>query len=532
MSVVALLATGAVPAGAKVRHTKAIGERAARLGLLSPPPKGHDFTRIRPGALYKPGELLVRFAPKVNGKAPGSAEKGRILSSVGGGMVRREYGLVPGLTLVKLPPGLTVEKALKRFNRDKRILYAEPNYGGKVTATNDTHFSRLWGMHNTGQTGGTPDADIDAPEAWNIGTGNSNVVVAVLDSGVDYYHEDLATNMWINPGEDKPPLGVITEDDWDGSDDDENGYTDDICGYDFCSWGKPRDSKPLDGLSHGTHCAGTVGAVGNNSQGVVGVCWDVSIMAVKWISDNDRGYVDDVIDSINYAVTMGADVLSNSWQSPWGYDAALGQTIESAGSAGVLFVVAAGNGSREITQSYPHYPPSYDTDNMITVLSTTHHDIKSSFSNYSDTYVDLGAPGSSIYSCTPGDYYGYKSGTSMACPHVAGACALLLSLDSSLDYTKIKNILMDDVDPLALLSGKCVSEGRLNLHNAVLDERIGVGWLEVDPEEGTVGPGSSTNLNVTFDAEFLDTGVYGVDLVISFDGGPTFTIPVQLTVEP
>jgi len=216
---------------------------------------------------YVPGELLVRFAPKPNGVQRNMAERRQILGSLGAASIKKDYSIVPGLSHVKLPAGVTVEQAMGRLNKRNDVIYAQPNHYLMLTGQkfpNDDRFDDLWGMHNTAQDppGGTDDADIDAPEAWDIETDASAIIVAVIDSGVDYYHEDLAANIWINPGEDQDPLGIITQADWNDEDDDENGLDDDVCGYDFCTSDGGHDSDPKDEYSHGTHVAGTIGAVG------------------------------------------------------------------------------------------------------------------------------------------------------------------------------------------------------------------------------------------------------------------------------
>jgi len=222
---------------------------------------------------YKPGELIVRFAPDTTGKQLTIAERNAILASFGGGYLRHSYKLVPGLSVVKIPENMSVESALEAFQRVGGILYAEPNYRITLLSTfpNDPGFNEQWGLHSTGQGGGTVDADIDGPEAWDIHTGSSNIIVAVLDTGIDRSHPDLSANMWVNASE-IPNNGI---------DDDGNGYVDDVYGYDFGN----DDNDPTDYRWHGTHCAGIVGAVGNNSQGVAGVCWDVAIMNVKVFKD-------------------------------------------------------------------------------------------------------------------------------------------------------------------------------------------------------------------------------------------------------
>ncbi len=214
---------------------------------------------------YVPGELLVRFAPRSEGRQMVTAEQEQIIkASVGGGTITQSFRIVPGLTLVKLPSEIAIEDALKTFNNTDGILNAQPNYIFHATSTfpNDTRFAELWGMHNTGQTGGTPDADIDAPEAWDITHDASNIIVAVIDTGIDYTHPDLAANIWVNPGE-IPANGI---------DDDHNGKPDDVYGYDFCSWPAIRLSgrkKPQEKLyKAGAECYNNIEGSGTNLTSV------------------------------------------------------------------------------------------------------------------------------------------------------------------------------------------------------------------------------------------------------------------------
>ncbi len=497
-------------------RTRQVGTSVSGQGTAySSIPAGHDFTQIAPNVSYQPGRLIVRFAQCGNEQMVTIERRNQILNSLGGASVEREFELVPGLCVVELPAGMTVEEALQAYNGTAGILYAEPDYIVTVDSTipNDALFGELWGMHNTGQSGGTVDADIDAPEAWDISTGSSDIVVAVIDTGVDYTHPDLSANMWVNAGEIPG----------NGQDDDGNGYIDDVYGYDFYN----NDGDPWDDNYHGTHCAGTIGAVGNNNQGVTGVCWNVRIMAVKFLNSAGSGWTSDAILSVEYSILMGANLSSNSWGGG-GYSQGLKDAIDAAGAAGMLFVAAAGNdGSNNDT--YPHYPSSYDSASLIAVMATDRYDNKSSFSNYGPVSVDLGAPGSNILSCKPGNQYQYLNGTSMATPHVAGACALLWSMNPAVSNLEIKNILIQTVDPT--LSGKCVSGGRLNLYNAILE--VKAPWIIIEPEEGTVGPGDSEDVSVTFDALELAPGVYGAEIVVISDAPSSPTIiPVTLTVTP
>ncbi len=476
-------------------------------------PAGHNFTLLA-NKPYKPGELIVRFTAGANGEVHSTAQRNQILNSLGGGQVVKDFRIVPGLSLVRLPAGMSIQEALERFNKASGILYAEANYEVEALSTfpNDPRFSELWGMHNTGQSGGTVDADIDAPEAWDISTGSSTVVVAVIDTGVDYTHPDLAGNMWTNEAERNGTPGV---------DDDGNGYIDDIYGYDFCN----NDGNPMDDHYHGTHCAGTIGGIGNNNEGVAGVNWDVRIMALKFLDSGGSGWTSDAIDCVNYSRIMGANLSSNSWGGG-GYSQGLKDAIDAAGAAEMLFVAAAGN-SNVNTDTNPHYPSSYDCSSLISVMATTRNDTKSSFSNYGLISVDLGAPGSEILSCSLGGGYRYLSGTSMATPHVAGACALLWSMNLEMPNSEVKDILIRTVD--ATLPGLCVSGGRLNLHNAILETKAP--WIEIEPEEGIVRSWETLDVNVTFGALRQSPGLYEAEIIVLTDDPcDSVTIPARMSV--
>ena len=361
------------------------------------------------------------------------------------------------LALVELDGSMDVDRALAALHKDPRVEYAEYNYRLYATILpNDARFGELWGLHNTGQSTGTPDADIDAELAWDTTTGSADIVVGVIDTGIDYNHEDLAANMWVNPGE-------IAGN---GVDDDGNGYIDDVHGINAIT----GTGDPMDDNDHGSHCAGTIGAVGGNGIGVAGVNWTVSLVGMKFLSAAGSGNTADAIESVNYGVALrnagvNLRVLSNSWGGG-GFSQALSDAITSANNAGILFVAAAGNSSSNNDIS-PHYPSSYDVPNVVAVASTDRNDNMSSFSSFGATSVDLGAPGSAILSTTPGNLYQTFSGTSMATPHVSGAAALLLSQNDTLTVAELKNILMSSGDPIAALSGTTVSGNRLNVNNAL-----------------------------------------------------------------
>ncbi len=476
-----------------------------------------DQIYLDPGSDYPDGQVLVRFQTSGKKQLLKKSFQEAVLSESGQAVVERQYSLIPGLSLVQLPAGMTVEEAIQTYRPMEEVLYIQPNYRVHADSTfpNDPRFSDLWGLHNTGQSGGKLDADIDGPEAWDFIFGSDQVIVAVIDTGVDYTHEDLAPNMWINQPEWNGTPGV---------DDDGNGYVDDIYGYDF----RNEDPNPMDDHYHGTHCAGTIGAAGNNGKGITGICWDVKIMALKFLGSSGSGTTSDAIQCIQYAVQMGANVMSNSWGGG-DYSQALYDAIQAAGNANVLFVAAAGNNGSN-NDTYPHYPSNYTLPNVISVMATDRNDTRSDFSNYGPTSVDLGAPGTSILSCEPGNRYQYLNGTSMACPHVSGACAALWSLNPGLSADEVKNILLSTVDPT--LPGRCVSEGRLNLYNAVLETKVP--WLSFDVEEGTLGPDEYADIQVTISAMALEPGFYAAEILILSDDPmrPTTVIPVDLAVLP
>ena len=485
---------------------------AVAAGGVGLPPANRDFSKIQPYP-HAPDRVLTRFANNVT-----PARRTQIVAALGGAQITREYKLVPGLCLLQLPGGQTLADALQTLNRTPGVLYAEPDYQVKAFATmpNDPRFSELWGMNNTGQSGGTADADIDAPEAWDLTTGSRQVIVAVIDTGVDYTHPDLMNNIWTNPGE-IPGNGI---------DDDGNGFVDDVHGYDFVN----GDADPMDDNDHGTHCSGTIGGEGNNGVGVAGVCWQVQIMGLKFLDASGSGSTADAVSCIEYATLMGAKVMNNSWGGG-AYEQSLKDAIDTAGSAGLVFVAAAGNDYGNNNDTNPSYPASYASSNIVAVMSTDRNDVMSDFSNYGQTSVDLAAPGTDILSCAPGGGYQLMSGTSMATPHVSGACALLFSANPMLTVAALKQTLISTVDPT--LPGQCVSGGRLNLARAV--SSVGAAWLTFTPPGATnVAPGTVAEITVGFQAGELDPGTYSGDIVITCNDvdNPTVLVPVTMTILP
>ena len=334
------------------------------------------------------------------------------------------------------------------------VAYAEPDFIVRATATtpNDPSFSQQWSLNNTGQSGGTAHADIDATDAWTVTTGSMAVIVAVLDSGVDYTHPDLAANIWTNAGE-------IAGN---GIDDDHDGYVDDTLGWNFVS----SNNTPQDDNSHGTHVAGIIGAVGNNGTGISGVAWQVKLMPLKFLNNYGAGATSDAISGINYARTKGAHIINNSWGSPT-FSQSLKDAFDAAGTAGILNVCAANNGSGTNEDVTPQYPSGFASASIIAVASTNESDGLSYFSDYGPTSVHLGAPGSDIYSTLPGANYGFNSGTSMATPHVSGIAALVKAYRTAITGTDIKGVILASVTHDVALEGKLVTEGRANAYMAV-----------------------------------------------------------------
>jgi subtilisin family serine protease len=333
---------------------------------------------------YVPGEVLVRW--KRNASVHSISQ---LNSSMNMGEKKTFHAI--GVQHLRIPPSMRIEDVLAKLRGNPLVEYAEPNYIIRaVLMPNDPQFLQLWGLHNTGQTGGTPDADIDAPEAWDIHRGSSDVVIAVIDSGVAYHHPDLddgsERNIWTNDAELNGFPGV---------DDDGNGYVDDFSGWDFVG----EDNDPTDYLFHGTHVAGTIAAIGNNATGITGVNWLASIMPLRIFGASGFGDTAKAIEAIFYAVRNGASVINASWGGD-DFSQVLYDAISYANETGCLFVAAAGNSSAD-NDAIPFYPASYDLANIISVAATDHSDTLAAFSNYGATSVDVGAPGVNILSPIP-----------------------------------------------------------------------------------------------------------------------------------
>lgn len=381
----------------------------------------------------------------------------------------RQFSALGGLEVLEVPAGAETSAVLRACQADASVRMAEPDHWVQLARLpDDLAFvdGRQWSLRNTGQDGGLPDADIDAPEAWDRQAASSNIIVAVVDTGIWITHEDLAANLWVNPGE-VPGNGL---------DDDHNGFVDDVNGINAMEC----NGRVNDASGHGTHAAGIIGAVGDNGKGIAGLTWNVRLMAGRFIGSGGSGSISDAVTCLEYARTMGAHVINASWVDTE-YSSALEQALALAREAGIIVVAAAGNDGKDNDQ-VPYYPANLPSDNIITVAATTSTDDLLSTSNFKSNYgaqnVDLGAPGLNIYSTffIADNNYATMSGTSQAAPHVAGAAALVRAAFPNADYREVISRILCGVDPLPTLEGKCVTGGRLNLNQAL------------DPEPLTLAP--------------------------------------------
>lgn len=418
------------------------------------------------------GELLVRFKEQVSEDE---------IASLNEKMEAFPYKVCPfpnGLKIYFLrfdQKKLTIDEVLEDYNRNSATIYATPNYTlfslnsvKPQFSPNDPYFKDQWALENNGQNGGQQDADISAPEAWFRSTGSKKVLIAVIDTGIQIDHPELAPNIWTNPGE--IPDNAI--------DDDNNGYIDDTHGWDF----KNDDNTVYDRKDwHGTHVAGIIGAVGNNSQGIAGVNWQVNIMPLKFL-EYGVGKTSEAIEALAYAANMGAKIISNSW-GRWGApDPAMEDAIRSSEA---LCLFAAGNQRKDNDADYPNlttYPASYSLGNIISVAASDSSDnlVNTPFwgSNWGKNTVDLAAPGLDILSLFPTDKayppYAYASGTSMATPYVAGVAGLLQGLLPVRSPEQIKKIILENIDPNPNLEGYLFVGGRLNAANCLAGQLDGI----------------------------------------------------------
>ena len=408
------------------------------------------------------------------------------------------------LSLIRNESKMSLRELADQLAQDPSVDYVEPNYIVRHSGVpNDPKWNKQWALPK-----------INADKAWDSAIGSDSVIVAVIDTGIDYNHPDLQGNIWKNPGE---IAGNKI-------DDDGNGYVDDVYGWDFCN----KDNDPMDGDSHGTHVAGTIAAATDNGQLVAGVSWHASMVALKFLSDEGWGSIADAIDAVAYCAAMDFPISNNSWGGG-GYSQAMKDAIAEAANNGHLFCAAAGNSATNNDKS-PHYPSNYDLPSVLSVAASNSSDKLAWFSCFGHKTVDLAAPGEGILSLVPNGGTASYSGTSMATPHVAGAAALLLSINPDFGHQELKNSLMNTVDLIPSFDGKMVSPGRLNLANAV-----GVaspGWLTVSPESGSVPEGEEKDLLFTTDTADLLAGTKTAVVVLKTNDplASVIEVPVELTV--
>jgi thermitase len=420
-------------------------------------------------------EVIVRFRPGTS-----TGEINRIAARLNDRLEDR-FENIDDEAVIADEDGRDAEQVAAEYRALPEVVYAEPNFeinldrqegepvvarGGdddddppvvKGPAPNDPLFEEQWSLLNTGQRGGASGADICATRAWAKTTGSGKVVVAVIDTGVDYRHADLAGNIWTRPAGLAPYADA------------ELGTFDDLHGFDASD----MDGDPMDDNGHGTHCAGIIGAEGDNRDGIAGVNWHVQIMPLKFLRANGSGTLKDAIECINYAIARKHDgvnvrVISASWGSMMG-SRSLEDAIRRAGEEGILFVAAAGNNSTN-NDRLPHYPSNYDQPNVVSVAALDRNDRLARFSNYGARTVHIAAPGAEILSTWPNNQYEEHSGTSMATPEVAGVAALVLAANPNMTMKELRARLLESVDRLPALEGRVASGGRLNAARAVRAE--------------------------------------------------------------
>lgn len=438
---------------------------------------------------YKADEIIVKYKSGVNRTR---LQMNTIYKALGVKKVNHNLGTIRGLEHLVLENGLKVEDVLSELQKSEIVQYAQPNYILRALPVEQS-FTALRGNILDDEDDGSdsrvpciipgipfppgcsdgpdmsakrpelkaapaevepPVVDPDLAQAWGIGKvgseaawkmnrGSKEIIVADIDTGIDYNHKDLAGNLFRNPNPSEK---------------------NDVVGYDFIH----NDGLPYDDQDHGTHTAGTIGAVGGNGVGISGVIQKVSLMGLKFLAKDGSGTTADAIRAIDYAIEHGARIMSNSWGGKADPDnQALADAIERARQKGILFIAAAGNSSENNDTADASYPAAFPHDNIISVAATDESDELASFSNYGEKSTHLAAPGVKVYSTLPKDRYRRMSGTSMACPHVAGAAALLWSAHPEWDYKKVKDVLLKTVDILPSLSGKVATSGRLNVLKAL-----------------------------------------------------------------
>ncbi len=414
---------------------------------------------------YVEGQVIVKLQPGLNAAS---------LVADYGAKLEREFQLPPAmaekiggrLLVMDLPSDLSTEEAMISLKSDQRVALAVPNHlvrsfgceqetppeepPEQEPYPNDLHPDQ-WGLFNEGQTEGTPGVDISIHEAWEITTGSrSGPVIAIVDSGIDYGHPELAPNLWHNSGESP-----------DGADTDGNGYVDDLHGVNFLD----GSGDPSDDSGHGTHIASIIAAEGNNGQGMAGINWQAQIMPLKFLESSGRGSIANAISAIAYAESQEARLVVNGWGSEV-QNQALFEVIEASQA---MHICASGNDGYD-NDIRPVHPASFPLDNIIAVAATDHNDEFTRFSNNGETSVDLSAPGRKVYSLSLDDEYKLLGGTSTAAAHVAGVAGLILTKYPELDNESLRTRLLSGVDPLPKRADRVVTGGRLNAAKALEDD--------------------------------------------------------------
>lgn len=431
--------------------------RPARQATDAPRPLEETDTGEDAGPLKT--EVLVRFKPGITRQAIDAITQ-RMNDDV-----EDRIEAVEGLSVIEDEDNRSAEEVVAQYKMLSEVEYAEPNIqiklehegAGNHVHANDELFYKQWGLFNHGQDSGKSGADISAMQAWATTKGSSDVVVAVLDSGVDYTHPDLKNNIWRRPGV------IIAYQDEDLT---AEGPIDDINGLNLLE----DTGDPMDDNGHGTHCAGIIGAEGGNEIGVAGVNWTVKIMPLKFMDAEGIATVRDAIEAINYVLNrkragVNVRIISSSWGTMT-RSRALEDVIRKAGDEGILVVAAAGNANSD-NDAKPHYPSSYDLNNVISVAALNRNDELTTFSNFGATSVDIAAPGQQIVSTWLEHGFQEKQGTSMATPFVAGVAALVLAANPGISITELRARLLKSADPLPSLKGKVATGGRINAAKAL-----------------------------------------------------------------
>lgn len=538
-----------------------------------PRPEASAATGARGGT----GELLVQFEPGLAGAAQSAIAAA--VGAQGAKSLREGHDGNGDLMLLRFPGEQAASAALEALARNPNVTFAEANVTFTMQGANDTLYTNgtLWGMLGDATSPANAYGS-QAGEAWDAGhTGSASVVVGVVDTGLDYKHQDIYLNVWLNPGE--IPLALrsvlidtdgdlvitfrdlnqaanaahvrdlnangridagdlLADANWEnGVNEDGNGYLDDLIGWDFAN----NDNDPLDDGNHGTHVSGTIGALGNNGQGVAGVNWAVQIMPLKFLDAAGSGYLSDAVLALDYytaaAAAAGGEAsqyvaTNNSWGGG-GASQAMLDTIVLGARQGVLFVAAAGNGGTDgigdNNDRTGYYPAGYSTvagagyEAVIAVAAITSAGARSTFSNYGETTVDIGAPGSGIVSTVVGGGYANYSGTSMATPHVVGALALLASLAPSLTAAELRAALLDSAAPTSSLAGVTVTGGRLDIPAMLAQAGVSADTTSptasFSPADGATGVAVTSNIVITFsEAVRLASGT----IAIATAGGAAF----------